>query len=159
MCSPRPLIFTFNVQMFWSESASCDTRHAVTLIGDADGVLDVNSTLALWFEFDSTVSGASVHVCYKFRGKNVKSSTRSLLQKKNVSRTHFDCFGALVKQSTICQLFSICRADERFKAYKEFKIDIRMIRTVAVDIGSPAKAVPGMAKTFSFTGDGTATEV
>lgn len=34
-----------------------------------------------------------------------------------------------------------------------------MIRAVAVDMGSPRKAIPGVAKTFSFIGDGTASEV
>lgn len=34
-----------------------------------------------------------------------------------------------------------------------------MIRAVAVDIGSPKKTIPGVAKTFSFIGDGTASEV
>lgn len=52
-----------------------------------------------------------------------------------------------------------CRADEPFKEYEEFEIDIRMIRAVAVDIGSPQKTIPDVAKTFSFIGDGTASEV
>jgi len=34
-----------------------------------------------------------------------------------------------------------------------------MIRAVAVDIGSPQKTIPDVAKTFSFIGDGTASEV
>lgn len=53
----------------------------------------------------------------------------------------------------------LCATDEPFKEYVEFEIDIRMIRAVAVDVGSPRKAIPGVAKTFSFIGDGTATEV
>lgn len=50
-------------------------------------------------------------------------------------------------------------ADEPFKEYEGFEIDIRMIRAVAVDIGSPRMAIPDVAKTFSFIGDGTASEV
>lgn len=50
-------------------------------------------------------------------------------------------------------------ADEPFKEYEGFEIDIRMIRAVSVDIGSPRKAIPDVAKTFSFIGDGTASEV
>lgn len=50
-------------------------------------------------------------------------------------------------------------AEEPFKEYREFEIDIRMIRAVAADMGSPRKAIPGVAKTFSFIGDGTASEV
>lgn len=50
-------------------------------------------------------------------------------------------------------------ADEPFKEYGDFEIDIRMIRAVAVDIGSPRKTIPDVAKTFSFIGDGTASEV
>lgn len=34
-----------------------------------------------------------------------------------------------------------------------------MIRAVAVDIGSARKAIPNVAKVFSFIGDGTALEV
>lgn len=34
-----------------------------------------------------------------------------------------------------------------------------MIRAVAVDIGSSKKAIPDVAKIFSFIGDGTAIEV
>lgn len=50
-------------------------------------------------------------------------------------------------------------ADEPFKEYDEFEIDIRMIRAVAVDVGSTRKALPGVDKTFFFIGDGTASEV
>lgn len=48
---------------------------------------------------------------------------------------------------------------EPFKEYEGFEIDIRMIRAVSVDIGSPRKTIPDVAKTFSFIGDGTASEV
>ena len=34
-----------------------------------------------------------------------------------------------------------------------------MIRAVSVDIGSPRKTIPDVAKTFSFIGDGTASAV
>lgn len=34
-----------------------------------------------------------------------------------------------------------------------------MIRAVAVDAGSARKTIPHVAKTFSFVGDGTASEV
>lgn len=50
-------------------------------------------------------------------------------------------------------------ADEPFKMYEGFEIDIRMIRAVAVDHGSAKKTIPDVSKTFSFGGDGTATEV
>lgn len=56
-------------------------------------------------------------------------------------------------------LLRVCMADEPFKKYEEFEIDIRMIRAVAVDLGSPRKALPEVSKTFSFIGDGTAVEV
>lgn len=51
------------------------------------------------------------------------------------------------------------RTDEPFKEYRNFEIDVRMIRAVAVDIGSARKVIPETAKTFSFVGDGTAVEV
>ncbi|CAM9132571.1 unnamed protein product [Choristocarpus tenellus] len=54
--------------------------------------------------------------------------------------------------------FCLPCTDEPIKAYEKFKIDIRMIRMVAVDSGSASKAVPDLAKTFSFIGDGTATQ-
>ncbi|CAM9792611.1 unnamed protein product, partial [Ectocarpus sp. 13 AM-2016] len=101
-------------QVFWSAS-TCETASAANLVGDPDGILPVDSTLAPWFAFDTSASGSIVHICYKFN-------------------------------------------DEPFKEYVEFEIDIRMIRAVAVDAGSPRKAIPGVAKTFSFIGDGTATE-
>lgn len=50
-------------------------------------------------------------------------------------------------------------ADEPFKEYAEFEIDVRMIRAVTVDAGSARKTIPNVAKTFSFFGDGTASEV
>lgn len=50
-------------------------------------------------------------------------------------------------------------ADEPFKMYEGVEIDIRMIRAVAVDYGSAKKTIPDVSKTFSFVGDGTATEV
>lgn len=53
----------------------------------------------------------------------------------------------------------VCHTDEPFKEYEGFEIDIRMIRAVAVDVGSARKAVPDKEKTFSFVGDGTASEV
>ncbi|CAN0540052.1 unnamed protein product, partial [Ectocarpus sp. 12 AP-2014] len=101
-------------QVYWSAS-TCETASAANLVGDPDGILLVDSTLAPWFAFDRSASGSIVHICYKFN-------------------------------------------DEPFKEYVEFEIDIRMIRAVAVDVGSPRKAIPGVAKTFSFIGDGTATE-
>lgn len=56
-------------------------------------------------------------------------------------------------------LMFVALADEPFKEYAEFEIDIRMIRAVAVDAGSARKTIPNAAKTFSFVGDGTAFEV
>lgn len=50
-------------------------------------------------------------------------------------------------------------ADEPFKMYEGFEIDVRMIRDVAVDYGSAKKTIPDVSKTFSFVGDGTAIEV
>lgn len=49
--------------------------------------------------------------------------------------------------------------DEPFKEYAAFKIDVRMIRAIGVDVGSARKAIPDVAKMFSFVGDGTASEV
>lgn len=57
----------FDAQMFWSGS-SCDTNLAASLVDDADGILEVDSTLSPWFEFDRTASGSFIHVCYKFNG-------------------------------------------------------------------------------------------
>lgn len=54
-------------QVFWSVS-TCETDAAATLVGDEDGILDVDSTLAPWFVFDSLSSGSVVHICYKFHG-------------------------------------------------------------------------------------------
>ncbi|CAM9252504.1 unnamed protein product, partial [Discosporangium mesarthrocarpum] len=55
---------------------------------------------------------------------------------------------------SICYRFN----NEPFKLYAEFSIDLRMIRMVAAGQGSASKAVPDLYKTFSFVGDGTASE-
>ena len=44
---------------------------AAQLVGDDDGVVVVDSTLAPWFEFDSPASGSVVHICYKFNGEKL----------------------------------------------------------------------------------------
>lgn len=48
--------------------STCETDAAATLVGDDDGILEVDSTLAPWFVFDSLASGSVVHICYKFSG-------------------------------------------------------------------------------------------
>lgn len=143
----------------------------------------MDSTFAPWFTFDSTESGSILHVCYKFNGeshfkfvkrrfsgnvqlqiKNRNSGTQLLVEDRVFAMKHGWCTQAPEKLrmfSVHCTLgyLSSFRADEPFKMYEEFEIDIRMIRAVAVDIGSSWKAVPDVAKTFSFIGDGTASEV
>lgn len=54
--------------MFWSAS-SCEIDVAAKLVGDSDGIVQVDSTLAPWVAFDSPASGSIVHICYRFNGK------------------------------------------------------------------------------------------
>lgn len=53
--------------MFWT-SMSCDTIAAANIVGDSDGILTLDGTLASWFEFDTPVSGVTLKICYKFNG-------------------------------------------------------------------------------------------
>ena len=68
-CDLRARLFApvISVQMFWSAS-SCETGAGAALVGDDDGILLLDSSLAPWFVFDSPVSGSTVHVCYQFNG-------------------------------------------------------------------------------------------
>ena len=72
-------------QVFWSAS-TCETNSPAKLVGDDDSILEVDSTLAPWFVFDSLASGSVVHICYKFHG--AFPAVRKVVYRRRERRTY-----------------------------------------------------------------------
>lgn len=164
--------------MFWTMS-SCDAgRREAKLVEGGGSAVRLGDSLAPWITFRSSATGSTVHVCYRFNGVCPR---HPFLRHANIIRQHIffrisnhDPHVYIAESDRVditrrsqytqsrirlARILPARSTDEPFKEYREFEVDIRMIHTVAVDYGSSSRTLPEVAKTFSFIGDGIASEV